>query len=467
MQFMDEDFLLSNETAKTLYHQYAKKMPIVDYHCHVNPREIAENKSFDNITQVWLSGDHYKWRMIRCNGVDEKYITGDSTDREKFQAFAEALARAIGNPLYHWTHLELKRYFDCDLVLGPDTAEEIWNLCNKKLRSGSMTVRDIIKQSRVTTICTTDDPTDSLEWHKIMAEDHSWDIQVLPAFRPDKALNADKAGFPQYITSLADIWGKPIATLDDVTAALSSRIDFFHAAGCRASDHGVDYVPFQLDRACAEKALANALKGESLTPRELDCYKTAILLHLGREYAKRGWVMQLHYGAQRSVNPAMFRQLGPDTGFDCISTRDCSQGITGFLGALSGENQLPKTVLYSLNPCDDALLASVAGCFQGVEAPSKIQHGSAWWFNDTKTGMRAQMTNLANLGVLGNFIGMLTDSRSFLSYTRHEYFRRILCDLLGGWVENGEYPDNLALLGGLVQDISYNNAMRYFGFGGK
>lgn len=462
--FLDKDFLLATDAAKTLYHDYATAMPIIDYHCHVSPKEIAENMRFENITQAWLGGDHYKWRMIRGNGVEERYITGDSTPYEKFERFAAALPRAIGNPLYHWTHLELKRYFDCDLPLTPATAKEIWELCNKKLAGDDMTVRSIIKKSNVTAICTTDDPIDSLEWHKAMLGDASWDVKVLPAFRPDKSVNIEKPGFAEYIALLSKAAGMPIKTIDDLKAALVTRIDFFASMGCVASDHGLDYVTWTEDHAeNAGAAFQGVLSGKTCTAAGMEAYKTDMLLFLGREYAKRGWVMQIHYGTARNTNSLTFGTLGPDTGFDCISQRECSAAILRLMDALGRDNCLPKTVLYSLNPTDNAFLASAIGAFQGPELPGKIQHGSAWWFNDTKTGMIEQLTNLANLGVLGNFIGMLTDSRSFLSYTRHEYFRRILCNLIGGWVENGEYPWDKDYLGGLVQDISYNNAVRYLG----
>lgn len=466
-QFMDEDFLLSNETARTLYHGYAEKMPILDYHCHINPEEIAKNRRFGNISQVWLGGDHYKWRLIRANGVPENEITGsESSDRAKFQRFAEVLPKAVGNPLYHWTHLELKRYFGYDGILGPDTAEEVWNLCNEKLATDELSVRGIIDRSNVKLICTTDDPADSLKWHEAIRADKTCKVRVVPAWRPDRIMNIEKPEFAPYLSELSKASGVAVSRMRDVYDALSNRLDFFAEMGCKASDHGVDYVPYA---PAGEKELdgilAAALKGRTPTPEETDKYKYAVLFFLGGEYAKRGWVMQLHYGALRNVNSAMFRKLGPDTGFDSIATRDSARGLAGFLDALNSGNGLPKTVLYSLNPSDNAMLDSVVGSFQGTEAVGKLQHGAAWWFNDTKAGMEAQMTGLANNSVLGNFIGMLTDSRSFLSYTRHEYFRRILCNLLGTWVEIGEYPADIPALGKIVQDISFNNANRYFGFG--
>lgn len=463
MCFIGEDFLLKSETAKRLYHKYAEDMPIIDYHCHINPREIYENRRFENITQVWLGGDHYKWRLIRSNGVEEREITGNADDRTKFQRFAEMLPKAIGNPMYHWTHLELKRYFGYDGVLNGQTAEEVWKLCNEKLKSDSMQVRSIIEKSKVKMIGTTDDPTDSLEWHKKLAEDQSFRVTVVPSFRPDKAINIEKDGFRKYIGQLSLAAGMEIHSVNDVKRALTNRLEFFCSLGCRASDHGLDYVVYApADEKEVEEIFADVMKGKSVTQAQADRYKTAIMLHLGREYAARGVVMQLHYGAQRNTNSVKFEALGPDTGFDCISTQDCGTAITGFLNALERDGKLPKTVLYSLNPQDNQLLDTILGCFQGTEAAGKLQHGSAWWFSDTKSGMEEQMKSLANLSILGNFIGMLTDSRSFLSYTRHEYFRRILCNLFGEWVENGEYPDDDEQLGAMIQDICYNNAQRYF-----
>ncbi len=463
MSFINDDFILRNETAKKLYHNHASKMPIVDYHCHINPREIYENRRFENITQIWLGGDHYKWRLIRSNGVCEDEITGSADDYTKFCHFAEMLPKAIGNPMYHWTHLELKRYFGYDGVLNGDTAKEVWELCNAELQKESMTVRSIIERSNVALIGTTDDPVDSLVWHKKIAEDKSFKTKVVPSYRPDKAINIEKEGFLDYLKQLGEAAGFEIKSVDDVKRALSVRLDYFCEAGCRASDHGLDYVVYSPAESCEiDEIFARALKGETVSLKDADKYKTEIMLHLGGEYAKRSVVMQLHYGAQRNTNTQMFKKLGPDTGFDCISTISCGEAITGFLNALQQENKLPKTILYSLNPQDNEMLDTILGCFQGTEVAGKIQHGSAWWFNDTKSGMETQLKSLANLSVLGNFVGMLTDSRSFLSYTRHEYFRRILCNLIGEWVENGEYPNDQKQLGKMVEDICYYNAERYF-----
>lgn len=464
-KFMDEDFLLSNDTAKMLYHDYAAKMPIVDYHCHINPEEIANDRRFENITQLFLGGDHYKWRMIRSNGVDEKYITGDGTDREKFQVFAEALQKAIGNPLYHWTHLELKRYFGYNGVLNADTAEEVWNLCNEKLKSDALSVRGIIEQSNVKLIATTDDPIDSLQWHKAIKEDKTCKVKVIPAWRPDKIMNIEKPTFAQYVSSLAEVSGVAIHQVKDIYAALLKRLDVFAEMGCKASDHGINYVMYNpASDEQIDQIFTKGMTGKAITADEVEKYKYAILSFLGKQYSKRGWVMQLHYGTIRDTNTLMFNKLGADTGFDCVATHNSAGDLVKFFDALNQTDELPKTILYSLNPTDNEMLDTVIGCFQGTSVAGKMQHGAPWWFNDTKTGMIAQMTSLANLSVLGNFVGMLTDSRSFLSYTRHEYFRRILCNLIGTWVENGEYPNDREALGKMVQDISYNNAVAYFGF---
>ena len=464
-KFMDEDFLLSTQIAQKLYHEHAEKTPILDYHCHINPEEIAKDRQFENITQVWLGGDHYKWRQMRSNGVDEKYITGDAPDREKFQKWAETLEKAIGNPLYHWSHLELKRYFGYDGCLNGETAEEVWNLCNEKLKTPEMSVRNLIRQSGVTLLCTTDDPADSLEWHKVIAEDDSFEVQVLPAWRPDKAMNIEKPDYTDYLKKLGTAAETEIHTFADLKAALKKRMAFFDSMGCRASDHALEYVMYApASDEDVETIFAKRLGGEMLTKAEELKFKTAFMLFVGKEYARLGWAMQLHYGCKRDNNVFRYEQLGPDTGYDCIDNYAPSGQMADFLNALNASDELPKTIIYSLNPNDNAAIGTILGCFQDSGAIGKIQQGSAWWFNDHKTGMIEQMTSLANLGLLGNFIGMLTDSRSFLSYTRHEYFRRILCELIGGWGENGEYPADMKVLGKMVEDISYNNAVRYFGF---
>ena len=456
--FMDDDFLLSNETAKTLYHNYAKQVPIIDYHCHINPQEIAEDRQFDTITQVWLGGDHYKWRQMRTNGIDEKFITGDASDYEKFEKWAATLQKAIGNPLYHWSHLELQRYFDYKKPLSPATAEEVWDVCNKKLADPSMTVRNIIRQSNVETICTTDDPIDSLEWHKKIAEDETFEVKVLPAWRPDKAMNLEKPEYLDYLAKLETVSGVKIDSFATLCEALKVRMDFFASMGCLVSDHALEYVMYKPATAEEIEAIfAKRLAGTTPSTLEELQFKTAFMNFVGKEYHRLGWVMQLHYGTKRDNNVFRYNQLGPDTGYDCINTYSSSAEMAAFLNSLNATDQLPKTIIYSLNPVDNAAIGTVLGCFQDSSCVGKIQQGSAWWFNDHKTGMTEQMTSLANLSLLSNFVGMLTDSRSFLSYTRHEYFRRILCNLIGTWVENGEYPNDIEFLGKMVQDISYYN----------
>jgi len=463
--FMDKDFLLDTETARQLYHDYAAKMPIIDYHCHINPREIAEDKRFESIAEVWLGGDHYKWRLMRSAGVEEKYITGDAPAREKFQKWAETLALAIGNPLYHWSHLELQRYFGYNGLLNGDTAEEVWNLCNAKLAEEGMSARGIIKQSGVRLICTTDDPIDSLEWHDAIAADASFDVTVLPAWRPDKAMNIEKPTFGAYIADLSRVSGVAISDFASLCSALSVRMDHFAKRGCVISDHALEYVLYAAaDENEINAILADGLAGKALTDEQVRKYKTAFMTFCSGEYKRRGWIMQLHYGCLRDNNPPAFERLGPDTGYDCINNYAPAAQLTGFLGALEAADKLPKTIIYSLNPGDNAVIGTVLGCYQKGPDVAKIQQGSAWWFNDHLIGMREQMSSLASLGYLAGFVGMLTDSRSFLSYPRHEYFRRILCGLLGEWVESGLYPADMNALGKIVSDISYNNAVRYFGF---
>ena len=463
-KFMDEDFLLTTETAKNLYHNYAEKLPIIDYHCHLSPQEIYEDVRYENITQVWLGADHYKWRQMRSNGVEEKYITGDASDREKFQKWAETLEKAIGNPLYHWSHLELKKYFGYEGHLCGDTAQEVWDLTSEKLKQENMSARGLILQSNVDTICTTDDPIDSLEWHRKIKED-GFEVKVLPAWRPDKAMNIEKADFAQYMAKLAQVSGVEIKDFDSLIEALKNRMDFFAENGCTVSDHGLEYVMYEsYEPAEVNEIVKTRLSDGVLTKTEERKYKTAFMIALGREYAKKNWVMQLHYGVQRDLNKKVFNALGPDAGIDAINTYSSSIEMGQYLNALAIDDSLPKTIIYSLNPADNAAIGTVIGCFQDSSAVGKIQHGAAWWFNDHKTGMMEQMTSLANLGLLGNFVGMLTDSRSFLSYTRHEYFRRIMCELIGGWVENGEYPDDEKALKQIVEGISYYNCKNYFCF---
>ena len=463
-KFMDEDFLLSTGMARRLYHEYAEPMPILDYHCHISPREIYEDRRFDNITQVWLGGDHYKWRQMRANGVKERYITGDAPDREKFQKWAGTLEMAIGNPLYHWSHLELKRYFGYEGHLDEKTAGEVWRLCNDQLREG-LTARKMIQMARVTLLCTTDDPVDTLEWHQLIAADKSFPVQVLPTWRPDRVLNLENADYTEYLRDLGRAADMEVDSFAALIEALIKRMDHFAALGCRVADHGLAFIMYEpISEDGVEAIFGKRLSGGSISPQEERQFKTALLMTLSREYHRRGWAMQLHYGVKRDSNERIFRALGPDAGVDCIYDHAPAAEMTGFLNALERTGELPKTVLYSLNPADDAVIGTVIGCFQDGSVAGKIQQGSAWWFNDHKTGMIRQMTSLASLGLLGNFIGMLTDSRSFLSYTRHEYFRRILCELIGGWVENGEYPADARALERIIRGICYENAVRYFGF---
>ena len=461
--FLDEDFLLTSAAARRLYHDHAARMPVIDYHCHINPQEIYQDLTYNNLTEAWLGGDHYKWRAMRSNGIDERYITGqDSTPYGKFEQWAATLPRLIGNPLYHWTHLELKRYFNVEEPLTPDSCPLIWQKANQKLKT--LSVREMIRQADVRVICTTDDPIDDLIWHRRIREDVSCEVQVLPTFRPDKALNIDKPGFAEYIGKLGEACGFQIVTVSDLKRALEQRLLYFAGLGCKVADHGLDYIvsPCAAD---PDQILRDALAEKSVSQSDADAFKAALLVFCAGLYTRHGIVLQLHYGAVRNNNPVMLKQLGPDAGFDAIYGRDGSGAALGrLLGAMESAKALPKTIIYSLNPIDNAQIGAVIGCFQSAEIPGKIQHGSAWWFNDSKQGMIDQLTSLASLSVLGNFVGMLTDSRSFLSYTRHEYFRRILCELIGGWVEKGEYPADMPYLGRLVEDICCRNAIRYFGF---
>jgi len=466
--FMDQDFLLSTETAQRLYHEVAEKCPIIDYHCHLNPKEIWEDRRYENITQVWLGGDHYKWRLMRCAGVDEKYITGDASDYEKFCKWAEVLGKGIGNPLYHWSHLELQRFFGWYGVLSAKTADEVWKVTSEKLAQPSFSARGLITQSHVDVICTTDDPVDSLEYHEKLAADRSFATQVLPAWRPDKAMNIEKATWKAYIEALAKVSGINVTSFAALKEALSNRMDFFAAHGCCVSDHGINYVAYApASESTVEAVFQKGLRGETISSQEEAEFKCACLFFLSGEYAKRNWAMQLHYGCRRDNNLTMFEKLGPDTGYDTIDNYAPAGQTAAFLGALEKAGSLPRTILYSLNPNDNQAIDTLCGCFQNSEAVCKVQHGSAWWFNDHFQGMTDQLISFANLGYLAGFVGMLTDSRSFLSYPRHEYFRRILCRLFGEWVEEGFYPEDLETLKGIVRDICYGNARRYFNFAKK
>lgn len=466
-KFMDENFLLSNDTAINLYNSYAKDMPIIDYHCHLSPKEIFENKTFKNITEAWLYGDHYKWRAMRSNGIDEKYITGNASDYEKFMAWARTMPMAIGNPLYHWTHLELQRFFGIYEVLNEKTAPAIWEKVNGLLNGDGFGARDLITKSNVKALCTTDDPIDSLEYHIKLKADTGFGVKVLPAFRPDKGLQINKDTFIPWVDELQKVYKKDIKSYDEFLKALESRVRFFNEVGCRISDHGIDSIIYiEASKEEVSEIFTKSLSGQIVSCDEESKYKTYTLQFLGKLYSELNWTMQLHLAAQRNNNTKMLKQLGPDTGFDCINDEQVAYPISRLLDSLESDNCLPKTILYTLNPKDNYVLSTMIGNFQGTQVPGKMQFGAAWWFLDSKEGMIEQMKTLASTGLLSRFVGMLTDSRSFLSYTRHEYFRRILCNLIGEWVENGEFPDDIELLGNIVKGICYNNAKNYFGIDG-
>ncbi|MDR1444383.1 MAG: glucuronate isomerase [Treponema sp.] len=480
--FMDTDFLLNSGTARRLYHEAAAEEPIFDYHCHLNPREIAENTRFPDLAYMWLGenlyGDHYKWRVLRANGISEKLITGDAEPWDKFLAWAETMPALIGNPLYHWTHLELQRYFDIHEVLNKDSARSIWEAANEKLQKDpELSTLGILKKFKVYALGTTDDPADSLEWHEKIRRDGACTTRVLPSFRPDRALDIDNPGFAGYIGTLGKAAGWNIATVRDLVAALEDRIAFFDKLGCCAADHGLEYIPFRItaeDRGTEgawekelEAVFAGALEGKSPSAEQAESWKTFILTRLAAAYHDRNWVMQIHAAALRNINSRALETLGPNTGYDAVHDHPAAAKLARLLDYLASSGKLPKTILYSLNPKDFYSLATIMGGFQGDPAggaaiPGKMQLGSAWWFLDHRDGMESQMRLLGNVGLLSRFVGMLTDSRSFLSYPRHEYFRRILCSLLGNWAEEGEIPADFGLLGGMVRDISFGNAQRYF-----
>lgn len=464
-QFMDDNFLLSNETAINLYHKYSKNMPIIDYHCHINPKEILENKKFTNITEAWLYGDHYKWRAMRSFGIEEKYITGDATDYEKFLAWAKTISRAIGNPLYHWTHLELKRFFGIDEILSEKTAPAIWEKANKILADDEFRVRGLLKKANVKVICTTDDPIDTLKYHEAIKADKDFKVKVLPAFRPDQAINITKETFIPWIQKLGKVCDTKVSSYDELLKCLKLRVLYFAERGCKVADHGLDFVPFaESTIEEVREIFLKGVNGQTITSQEENKYKAFTLKYLGELYYEQGWVMQYHMNCLRNNNKRMFSKLGADTGFDSVSDLNIAIPLTNLLNSMAEENKLPKTILYSLDSSQNSVIGTIMGCFQEGGIAGKIQFGSAWWFNDNKLGMEGQIKSLANLGMLSTFIGMLTDSRSFLSYTRHEYFRRILCNVIGEWVENGEVPKDLELLGEIVSNISYYNANNYFDF---
>ena len=463
--FLDKDFLLQTETAKQLYHEFAKEMPIIDYHNHLLPEQIANDVNFENLTQVWLYGDHYKWRAMRSNGVNEKYCTGDASDYEKFEQWAATVPYTLRNPLYHWTHLELQRYFNVGKILSPDTAREIYDHCSAKLKTPEYSVRNLLRKMNVKVLCTTDDPTDSLEHHKKIKED-GFEIKVLPAFRPDKAMNVDDVDtFNAYVNKLQAVSNILIASWDDYLKALKSRHDFFAENGCCISDHGLEQL-YAVDYQEAE--ISNIFRklttGESISQPENIKFKSAMLVKFAEWDHEKKWVQQYHLGALRNNNARMLKTLGADTGWDSIGDFSQAKQLSKFLDRLDSTNQLTKTILYNLNPADNQLMAAMIGNFNDGSVAGKIQYGSSWWFLDQKQGMTEQINALSNLGLLSRFVGMLTDSRSFMSYPRHEYFRRILCNIFGEEIENGELPNDLAWTGKVIQDICYNNAKEYFGW---
>ncbi|MDR2438275.1 MAG: glucuronate isomerase [Planctomycetaceae bacterium] len=476
-KFITENFLLQTDAAIRLYHDYAKSMPIIDYHCHLSPQDVAADRRFENLTRIWLSGDHYKWRALRAAGVDEHFITGQAADWEKFEKWAETTPKTLRNPLYHWTHLELKRPFGiADRLLCSDTANSIWEEANAKLQQPEFSARGIMRQMNVRLVCTTDDPADSLEYHRKIATDKSFDIKVLPTFRPDKAIptvTGNLNTYNEYLDKLGEVSGVSIRTLDDLLTALKKRHDFFHENGCRLSDHGFGTFDYWFhDRKAAQcfQYLRNN-KCDTVNgtiryhqAKQLVHIQSLILRHIAQMDAERGWTMQLHIGAIRNNNSRLFRQLGADAGFDSIYDGHFAAGLARFFDHLDSEEKLPKTIVYNLNPAANEMLASMIGNFQDGKTPGKMQFGSGWWFLDQKDGMEKQLNTLSNFGLLSQFVGMLTDSRSFLSYTRHEYFRRILCNLLGQEIHDGLLPNDFDLIGKMVQDICYNNAQNYFGF---
>lgn len=468
-KFMDKDFLLTTETAKKLYHEHAEKMPIIDYHCHLQPKEIYEDKKFRNLTEAWLGagdryGDHYKWRSLRARGYEEDSISGPDDDYKKYYQFVESMPYFVGNPLYHWSHLEMQRYFGINDIINAKNAKKIWDEANAKLET--LTAREMMYKFNVKTVCTTDDPVDSLEWHKKMMEDKTLNVTVRPAFRPDKAINVELSWFESWVNQLAKVCGKEIKSLNDLTDCLASRIEFFHSMGSRVSDHALDVVHYT--PATYEEANAVFLKGmkhEAISSHEQDQYKGYILLFLGKQYKKHCWVQQYHIGALRNNSKKMLEKIGPDTGFDAIEDAVYMEKLSALLGALDANDALPKTILYCLNPRDNYALTVLAGCFQEEGVKSRVQVGTAWWFLDQLDGMKQNLETQMQVGLISQSVGMLTDSRSFLAYPRHEYYRRLLCQMLGNLVESGQYPvEELDTLGKIVEDICYNNAKEFFGF---
>lgn len=462
-EFMDKDFLLNNEVARFLYHDHASKMPVFDYHCHLVPMEIATDYEFKNITEMWLYHDHYKWRAMRSYGIDEEYITGNASDYDKFCAFAKMMPYLIGNPIYHWSHLELKRFFGVEESLSEKTAELIWEKCNKAIKENKLTARKLIEMSNVDYIGTTDDPIDDLNFHKQIKEDSSFKCKVMPSFRPEKAMKIKNKDFIEYIKQLSKVSDCNIKSFSDLEKALEIRLDYFYENGCMITDHSIErvnYIPTSYDE--VNSIFIKALNGEEINDNDASKYSVMLLISLGKMYSKRNMVMQLHIGALRNNNTRMFNKVGADSGFDSIDDGEIAYSLSRILDTLDKENNLPKTILYCLNPKDNEVIGTMLGNFQGGNIGGKIQFGSGWWFNDQKDGMERQMTALSQLGLISQFVGMVTDSRSFLSYTRHEYFRRILCNYLGSLVEEGQYPYDKEILGEIVENICYKNSVRYF-----
>lgn len=463
--FLDEDFLLQTKTARTLYHEFAKDMPIIDYHNHLPPDQILSDKVFKNITEIWLYGDHYKWRAMRTNGINEKYCTGNASDYEKFEKWAETVPYTMRNPLYHWTHLELQRYFDIKETLSPATAKKIYDISSEKINSPEFSVRNLLNKMNVKVVCTTDDPLDSLEYHQQLREVGDYDVKVLPAFRPDKFILIDNPNFPTYIQKLGAIVNFEIQSFEDLLKALRQRADFFASQGGQISDHGLEQIyAADFTPETADSAFKNAISGKTLSEAEAVVFKSAILHELGKMYAELGWTQQFHLGALRNNNKRAMRVLGPDTGWDSIGDWSQAAALSKFLGKLDEYDQLAKTIIYNLNPRDNELIATMVGNFNDGSMAGKVQFGSGWWFLDQKDGMEKQINALSNMGLLSRFVGMLTDSRSFLSFPRHEYFRRILCNIYGNDIENGELPNDIPWIGETIQNICYNNAKNYFGW---
>ncbi len=462
--FLHDDFLLENDFSRTLYHEYVEDLPIIDYHCHLPPDEICRNKQFENLTQIWLKGDHYKWRAMRTHGIHERYITGDADDWEKFEHWAATVPYTLRNPLFHWTHLELKRYFGIDEFLKPENAREIYEACNRQLARPAFAVRSLLAKMNVEVVCTTDDPADELSFHQ-QFQDADEDLMLLPTFRPDPAVLIGREGFPKYIRRLGRTSETTIKEFDDLIHALQKRMAYFHGLGCRLSDHGLEHLPANgFRRDDVNRIFKQRLAGQTVTDEESRQYQSAILYHLGRMYHALDWTQQFHLGALRNTNTRALRTLGPDTGFDSIGDFSQARSLAHFLDRLDNENKLAKTILYNLNPRDNEVFATMTGNFNDGTIKGKMQYGSAWWFLDQLDGMEKQLNTLSNMGLLSSFIGMLTDSRSFLSYPRHEYFRRLLCNLFGRDVERGRLPHDPDWIGHIARDICYFNAKNYFRF---